>query len=145
MEWDWAFVVQILPTLIEGVKITIIATLLGSVLAAIVGLVIAIIRRSSNRLISMPMGFIAEFIRGTAIAGAALLHFLRVAGSRRYAFAARCRCPSGSGCITAHTRLKCTALALIMCRAANGRRQRHAILALSRHGPRSSCRRHCRR
>lgn len=67
MEWDWAFVVQILPTLIEGVKITIIATLLGSVLAAIVGLVIAIIRRSSNRLISMPMGFIAEFIRGTPL------------------------------------------------------------------------------
>jgi polar amino acid transport system permease protein len=67
MEWDWAFVVQILPTLIEGVKITIIATLLGSVLAAIVGLVIAIVRRSSNRLVSMPMGFIAEFIRGTPL------------------------------------------------------------------------------
>lgn len=67
MEWDWAFVVQILPTLIEGVKITIIATLLGSVMAAIVGLVIAIIRRSSNRLISMPMGFIAEFVRGTPL------------------------------------------------------------------------------
>lgn len=67
MEWDWAFVVQILPTLIEGVKITIIATLLGSVLAAIVGLVIAIVRRSKNRLISMPMGFVAEFIRGTPL------------------------------------------------------------------------------
>jgi polar amino acid transport system permease protein len=67
MEWDWAFVVQILPTLIEGVKITIIATLLGSVMAAIVGLVIAIIRRSTNRLISMPMGFIAEFVRGTPL------------------------------------------------------------------------------
>lgn len=67
MEWDWAFVVQILPTLIEGVKITIIATLLGSVLAAIVGLVIAIVRRSSNKLISMPMGFVAEFIRGTPL------------------------------------------------------------------------------
>ncbi|MEP7455403.1 ectoine/hydroxyectoine ABC transporter permease subunit EhuD [Phyllobacterium sp. SB3] len=67
MEWDWAFVVQILPTLIEGVKITIIATLLGSVLAAIVGLVIAIVRRSSNRLVSMPMGFVAEFIRGTPL------------------------------------------------------------------------------
>lgn len=67
MEWDWAFVVQILPTLIEGVKITIIATLLGSVLAAIVGLIIAIVRRSGNRLVSMPMGFVAEFIRGTPL------------------------------------------------------------------------------
>ena len=67
MEWDWAFVVQILPTLLEGVKITIIATLLGSVLAAVLGLAVAIVRRSSNRLISMPMGFIAEFIRGTPL------------------------------------------------------------------------------
>lgn len=67
MEWDWAFVIQILPTLLEGVKITILATLLGSIVAAIIGLVIAIVRRSNNRLISMPMGFIAEFIRGTPL------------------------------------------------------------------------------
>jgi polar amino acid transport system permease protein len=67
MEWDWAFVIQILPTLIEGVKITILATLLGSIVAAIVGLLIAIVRRSKNRFISMPMGFLAEFIRGTPL------------------------------------------------------------------------------
>jgi polar amino acid transport system permease protein len=67
MEWDWGFVIQILPTLFEGVKITILATLLGSIVAAIIGLVIAIVRRSKNRLISMPMGFIAEFIRGTPL------------------------------------------------------------------------------
>lgn len=67
MEWDWAFVIQILPTLLEGVKITILATLLGSIVAAIIGLVIAIVRRSKNRLTSVPMGFIAEFIRGTPL------------------------------------------------------------------------------
>jgi polar amino acid transport system permease protein len=67
MEWDWAFVIQILPTLLEGVKITILATLLGSILAAVVGLAIAIVRRSQNRLVSMPMGFVAEFIRGTPL------------------------------------------------------------------------------
>lgn len=67
MEWDWAFVIQILPTLIEGAKITILATLLGSIFAAVIGLVIAIVRRSKNRLISVPVGFIAEFIRGTPL------------------------------------------------------------------------------
>jgi len=67
MEWDWAFVIQILPTLIEGVKITILATFLGSIVAALVGLVIAILRRSNNRLVSMPIGFVAEFIRGTPL------------------------------------------------------------------------------
>jgi polar amino acid transport system permease protein len=67
MEWDWAFVREIMPTLIEGVKITILATLLGSLAAAVAGLVIAIARRSSNPLISAPVGFVAEFIRGTPL------------------------------------------------------------------------------
>jgi polar amino acid transport system permease protein len=67
MEWDWNFVWEIMPTLIEGVKITILATILGSVVAAIVGLAIAIARRSSNSLISAPVGFVAEFIRGTPL------------------------------------------------------------------------------
>ncbi|MGN6145086.1 MAG: ectoine/hydroxyectoine ABC transporter permease subunit EhuD [Mesorhizobium sp.] len=67
MEWDWDFVWQILPTLIQGVKITILATLLGSVLAAVVGLAIALLRRSPNRLVSRPVGFFAEFIRGTPL------------------------------------------------------------------------------
>jgi polar amino acid transport system permease protein len=67
MEWDWNFVWEILPTLIEGVKITILATILGSVLAAIVGLGIALARRSPNRLLSRSVGFAAEFIRGTPL------------------------------------------------------------------------------
>ncbi|MBZ9604639.1 ectoine/hydroxyectoine ABC transporter permease subunit EhuD [Phyllobacterium chamaecytisi] len=67
MEWDWAFVIQILPTLIEGAKITILATVLGYILAAVVGLAIAIVRRSKNKLVSRPMGFVAEFIRGTPL------------------------------------------------------------------------------
>ncbi|MDW6026127.1 ectoine/hydroxyectoine ABC transporter permease subunit EhuD [Mesorhizobium sp. BAC0120] len=67
MEWDWEFVREIMPTLIQGVKITILATVLGSVLAAIVGLGIALARRSPNRLVSRPVGFAAEFIRGTPL------------------------------------------------------------------------------
>ncbi|MHA6685749.1 ectoine/hydroxyectoine ABC transporter permease subunit EhuD [Mesorhizobium sp. A556] len=67
MEWDWNFVWQIMPTLLEGVKITILATLLGSVLAAVVGLGIALARRSPNRLLSRSVGFAAEFIRGTPL------------------------------------------------------------------------------
>ena len=67
MEWDWEFVRQILPTLLEGVKITILATILGSIVAAAIGLVIALLRRSPNRLISRPVGLVAEFIRGTPL------------------------------------------------------------------------------
>jgi polar amino acid transport system permease protein len=67
MEWDWDFVREIMPTLIEGVKITILATLLGSILATVVGLGIAIARRSHRRLIARSIGFLAEFIRGTPL------------------------------------------------------------------------------
>jgi len=67
MEWDWNFVWQIMPTLIRGVKITILATLLGSVLAAMVGLGIALARRSPNEALSRTVGWAAEFIRGTPL------------------------------------------------------------------------------
>jgi polar amino acid transport system permease protein len=67
MEWDWEFVRQIMPVMIQGAKITVIATLLGSVLAAVVGLAIALLRRSPNRLVSRTTAFVAEFIRGTPL------------------------------------------------------------------------------
>ena len=67
MEWDWGFVREILPTLIDGVRITILATLLGSALAAVLGLGIAIARRSRNHLVARPIGLFAEFIRGTPL------------------------------------------------------------------------------
>jgi polar amino acid transport system permease protein len=50
MEWDWAFVWQIMPTLIDGVKITILATILGSLLAAVVGLMASrLLRRDGTK------------------------------------------------------------------------------------------------
>ncbi|RWL43023.1 MAG: ectoine/hydroxyectoine ABC transporter permease subunit EhuD [Mesorhizobium sp.] len=67
MDWDWNFVWEIMPTLIQGVKITILATILGSILAAIVGLGIALGRRSENRLVARGIGWFAEFIRGTPL------------------------------------------------------------------------------
>lgn len=67
MDWDWEFVRQIMPTLIQGVKITILATILGSMLAGVVGLGIALARRSPNRTLARSVGFAAEFIRGTPL------------------------------------------------------------------------------
>lgn len=67
MEWDWAFVWEIMPTLLEGVRITILATLLGSVVAALAGLVMALLRRSPSRLVSRATAFVVEFIRGTPL------------------------------------------------------------------------------
>ncbi len=67
MEWDWEFVRQIMPTLIEGLKITILATALGSVVAAAIGLVFAILRMTAPTPIARVTSFAVEFIRGTPL------------------------------------------------------------------------------
>ena len=67
MEWDWDFVWQIMPTLLEGFKITILATILGAAVAMVAGLGLAIARRSPVAAISRTVGFVSEFIRGTPL------------------------------------------------------------------------------
>ncbi|TBG13115.1 ectoine/hydroxyectoine ABC transporter permease subunit EhuD [Rhizobium leguminosarum] len=67
MEWDWDFVWQIMPTLLEGFKITLLATILGAAVAMIVGLSLAIARRSPVAGVSRTVGFVSEFIRGTPL------------------------------------------------------------------------------
>ncbi|MFS2014225.1 ectoine/hydroxyectoine ABC transporter permease subunit EhuD [Azospirillum sp. CT11-132] len=67
MEWDWEFVREIMPTLLDGLRITLLATLLGSVLAAAAGLGFALLRRSKSRAVARITGFVVEFIRGTPL------------------------------------------------------------------------------
>ena len=67
MEWDWNFVWEIMPTLLQGLKITLLATLLGAAVAAVVGLVFAILRMTAPKPIARVTGFIVEFIRGTPL------------------------------------------------------------------------------
>ncbi|MFE0752388.1 ectoine/hydroxyectoine ABC transporter permease subunit EhuD [Inquilinus sp. NPDC058860] len=67
MDWDWAFVAEILPTLVEGVKITILATILGYALAVVLGLGLALLRRTRQRWLARVVGFLIEFIRGTPL------------------------------------------------------------------------------
>jgi polar amino acid transport system permease protein len=67
MGWDWAFVAEIMPTLLAGLRLTLIVTLLSAVVAAVLGLGFAIARRSPNRLIARPVSYFVEFIRGTPL------------------------------------------------------------------------------
>ena len=67
MEWDWEFSIQILPQLWDGVKVTIQATILGTIIAMCLGLALAIARRSRNLWIARPVGFFTELIRGTPL------------------------------------------------------------------------------
>ena len=67
MDWNWAFVIEIMPTLLQGLKLTLLITLLSAVVAAFLGLGFAILRRSPVKLISRPVAFFVEFIRGTPL------------------------------------------------------------------------------
>ncbi|CAO3441015.1 ectoine/hydroxyectoine ABC transporter permease subunit EhuD [Azospirillum endophyticum] len=67
MEWDWEFAREIMPTLLDGLRITLLATLLGSILAAAAGLGFALLRRSKSRAVAHVTGFVVEFIRGTPL------------------------------------------------------------------------------
>ncbi|WP_101340905.1 ectoine/hydroxyectoine ABC transporter permease subunit EhuD [Cereibacter azotoformans] len=67
MEWDWAFVVEIMPVLLQGLQLTLLITLLSAGVAAGLGLVFAIARRSPRAWIARPVGLFVSFIRGTPL------------------------------------------------------------------------------
>jgi len=65
MDWDWGYVADITPRLLDGFRLTLIATALIFALSAALGLVIAILRRSSVKAVAYPTYGVAEFIRRT--------------------------------------------------------------------------------
>lgn len=64
---DWQFALEILPRLLGGLAVTVEATLVGFILAAILGLFLALGRRSDNPWLSQPIGALVEFIRSTPL------------------------------------------------------------------------------
>jgi len=67
MFWDWKFVWEILPLLAQASEITVIATLLGFAIAAVLGLVFAIGRMFGPNWVSVPLTAFIEFIRSTPL------------------------------------------------------------------------------
>jgi polar amino acid transport system permease protein len=67
MLWDWSYAFEILPVLAKASLVTIQATLLGFVLAAVLGLVFAILRMSPSRPVAVAVGGFVEAIRSTPL------------------------------------------------------------------------------
>jgi len=67
MLFDWRYALEILPVLAEASIVTIEATLLGFVLAAVLGLALAILRMSRQPLVSWAAAGIVEFVRSTPL------------------------------------------------------------------------------
>ncbi len=66
--WNWKHVWAALPDmLVAFVKVTLLVTFAGSLIAAVLGLVIALIRRSSPKPISAIVTFVMNFVRMTPL------------------------------------------------------------------------------
>ena len=65
--WDWSYTLFVLPDILKALKITILATFLGFAMASILGLILAICRRSQYKPLSMAVGAFVEFIRTTPL------------------------------------------------------------------------------
>lgn len=67
IEWSWQRAAEAVPVLWDGFKITLLATALGFVLAAVLGLLIAVVRRAAPRWVALPVYAGAEFVRLTPL------------------------------------------------------------------------------
>jgi len=64
--WDWNYAISILPALVEGLGLTLLATLLGSIIAMLLGLVFALLQRGPLAVSIVVRGFV-EFVRSTPL------------------------------------------------------------------------------
>ncbi|MFC4908072.1 ectoine/hydroxyectoine ABC transporter permease subunit EhuD [Actinomadura gamaensis] len=67
MSWDWHYSGQVIPDLLDGLRVTVIATLLGYLIALALGLVWALLRRSPYAVVSRTVRWVTEFVRSTPL------------------------------------------------------------------------------
>ncbi len=65
--WDWSYAISALPDLFSGLKLTIIATFFGSILAVVIGLVLCLVRMAQIPVLSHFVSFWIQLIRGTPL------------------------------------------------------------------------------
>jgi polar amino acid transport system permease protein len=67
MTFDWQAAWDAVPALLRGLVIALQAAALGYVIALVLGLAFALLRRSGRRWVRLPVGFFVEFIRSTPL------------------------------------------------------------------------------
>ncbi|MDX2728334.1 MULTISPECIES: ectoine/hydroxyectoine ABC transporter permease subunit EhuD [Streptomyces] len=65
--FDWNAARDALPLVLEGFRVTLLATVLGTLVAAVLGLAIAVAGRAPSRLVTVPVRVVMEFIRSTPL------------------------------------------------------------------------------
>lgn len=67
VDWSWERAWDSVPYLLEGFKITVLATVIGFVVAAVLGLLIAVARHSAPKFVTVPLRMASIFIRLTPL------------------------------------------------------------------------------
>lgn len=68
MIWDWQYAWEVLPDIVvDGLRITLLATVLGSALAYALGLLLTLLRRSPIRIVSSTTWAFIELVRSTPL------------------------------------------------------------------------------
>lgn len=67
MIWDNDFAISIVPLLLTGLWVTVQLTILGTLIAAVLGLFFAVLRRLAIPLLSSAVSFFVVFVRGTPL------------------------------------------------------------------------------
>jgi polar amino acid transport system permease protein len=67
MTWDWDYARSIIGPLLSGLSVTVEATIAGTAIAVILGLLLALARRSHHRWLSVPVGAFVELVRSTPL------------------------------------------------------------------------------
>jgi polar amino acid transport system permease protein len=67
MEIDWSFAISVLPTLAHAALLTLGITVAGFAISLVLGLLLALLRRSRFRVVSVPTAFLIEAVRSTPL------------------------------------------------------------------------------
>lgn len=67
MIWDWSYALGIIPDLLQGLVVTVQITLIGTSIALVLGLLLAVVRYSTVPGVRQFFGFVLQFIRGTPL------------------------------------------------------------------------------
>ncbi|WSA76969.1 ectoine/hydroxyectoine ABC transporter permease subunit EhuD [Streptomyces sp. NBC_01799] len=65
--FDWNAARDALPLVLQGFRVTLLATVLGTLAAAVLGLAIAVAGRAPSRFVTVPVRVVMEFIRSTPL------------------------------------------------------------------------------
>ncbi|MQA81896.1 MAG: ectoine/hydroxyectoine ABC transporter permease subunit EhuD [Streptosporangiales bacterium] len=67
MSWSWDYVVEILPTLLRGLVLTVTVTLAGSAIAIVVGALLSVVIWTRVPVLSQVARGYVQFVRGTPL------------------------------------------------------------------------------